>query len=119
MAFGNQRLAQRNRLEIFNLHRLGKRHHRAQLVDFAHGFIENGGDDAAVSVSRRPLIAARQAKAAPGAALGFVEIKFEVHALRIGRAAGKAAVGKGGSFDGMSARVNLFGHCDVRKNFRF
>src|SRR4051812_35942120 len=109
VALGDERLAQRNWLQIFHFHRLSEGHHRAQFVHFAHGFVQNGGDDAAMGVSRRSLIAARQAKAAPGAALGFVKIKFKMHALRIGRPTSKAAIGYS-SLDGVSARMNFLGH---------
>src|SRR5205823_6652367 len=106
VAFSDESLAQWDWLQIFDFHRLGEGHHRAQFVHLAHGLIQNRGDDSAMGVSRRSLIAARQAKAAPGAALGFVKIKFKMHALRIGRPTGKAAIGYS-RFNGLAARLNV------------
>src|SRR3954468_19876221 len=53
--FYYQTLAQGHELQIFDVHGLGDRDDGAQLVHLAHCLVEDGGDDAAVSVSGRSL----------------------------------------------------------------
>ena len=49
----SKRLAQRHRLEIPDFHGSRKRQHVAELVYLAHGFIQDGGNNAAMCVARR------------------------------------------------------------------
>src|SRR5271163_1034638 len=62
--FHSQWLLQRHRLQILHGHLGGHRHHVAQFIHFAHGFIEDGRDDAAVAVSGRSGETFAQAEAA-------------------------------------------------------
>jgi len=50
-AFGDERLTQRNRTQVFDLHFAGECDDVAKFVGFAHGFVKYGRDDAAVSVA--------------------------------------------------------------------
>ena len=63
-----------------------------KLVHFAHGLVENSGDDAAVTVSGRPGVAVVQAEAANEHFAFLIKSKFQVHAGQIVRSAGKAEV---------------------------
>src|SRR5437868_10298990 len=87
-----QTLSERDELQIFHLHRLGDGDHRAQLIDLAHGLIEDGRDDASMGMPRRPLEAQRQTKAAERASARLVEVEFQVHALRIVGPASKTVI---------------------------
>ena len=82
-SFSYQTLAQRHQLQKFHLHGLGNGDNRPQLVHLAHGLIEDGGNNASVRVSRRPLKAQRQPKAAPGSAARVIEPELHAHALGI------------------------------------
>jgi hypothetical protein len=88
----DQGFPQRNRLEILHVHRPGQSDHFAELVDFAHGLIQDRGDYAAVGMSGRPLIAARQLELADSLAGLLIDIEFQPHALGIIFAASKAVV---------------------------
>ena len=68
-----ERLSQGNRPQIFNFHGSGKRQHIAELIHFAHGFIQNGGNNAAVRMSWRPGVSARKLEMADGLARFFVQ----------------------------------------------
>ena len=56
-ALDAQRFLQRDGLQVFDGHFFGHRDHVAQLVDLAHGVVEDGGDDAAVAVAGRSGVA--------------------------------------------------------------
>src|SRR5207302_5345156 len=84
-----------------------------KLVYLAHGLIEDGGDDAAVGMTRRALIPARQLELAPGAPMRFIEEEFETHAIGIGRATGKATIHRHDELFGtVSVGARLFGHVE-------
>src|SRR5438270_7670012 len=61
--FDYQTLPQRYQLQIFHVHGFRDRDHRAELVHFAHGFVEDGGNNASMGVTGRALEAQRQTKA--------------------------------------------------------
>ena len=87
-----KRLAQRNRLEVFNLHGTGESQHVAEFIHLAHGFIQDGGDDSTMRVSRRPGEAARKFEMADSLARIFVQRELEPHTLRIVMAAAETMV---------------------------
>ena len=101
---------QGDRAHVVDLHGFGEGDDFAEFVHFAHGFIEDGGDDAAVAVSGRALVALRKLEAADG----FVvfEDELEVHAVGIVGAAAEAFVfgeDGGGIYVAISARGGA--HC--------
>ncbi len=109
--FHAQRFVERHRPQVVHLHLRSQRDHLAQLVHFAHGLIENGGDDAAMAVSRRSGVALIQAEAANEHPALLVEGKFQMHAGRIVRPAGKAFVlRQAKSADIVTAAVRFPGH---------
>jgi hypothetical protein len=64
-----------------------------QPVHLAHGFVEDGGDDASVGMGWRPNKAPLQAKAADEALAFLVEHKLQPEPGVVGRAAAEAIVG--------------------------
>ncbi len=62
--FHAQGFIERHGLQVVHRHLRSQSDDLTQFVHFAHGLIENGGDDAAMAVSRRPGIALVQAEAA-------------------------------------------------------
>jgi hypothetical protein len=87
-----ERLAQRHRPKIFDFHGARERQHVTELVYLSHGFIQDGGDNAAMRVARRSRIFSRQLEVANGLARFFVQREFQPHALGIVVAAAKAMV---------------------------
>jgi hypothetical protein len=87
-----ERLSQRHGLEILDFHGSGERQHVAKLVHLAHGFIQDRGDNAAVSIAGRPGVFARQLEVADGLTGFFVQRELQAHTLRIIVAAAKAMV---------------------------
>ena len=85
-------MAQRNRLEILDFHGTGEGQHVAKFIHFAHGFVQDGGDNAAVGVSGRTGIFARQLEVANGLARFFVQRELQPHALGIVMPAAKTMV---------------------------
>jgi len=63
-----------------------------ELVDLAHGIVEDAGDDAAVTVAGRSGVALAETEAADEGLAGFVEDEFEAHAVGIVLAADEAVV---------------------------
>jgi hypothetical protein len=63
-----------------------------KLVYFAHGVVEDAGDDATVGVAGRSGVALAQAKLADEGLALFVEDEFEAHAIGIVHAADEAVV---------------------------
>ncbi len=76
--------------EVFNLQLRSCGADSAQFVQFAHGVVEDGGDDAAVAVSGRASVAFAEAK--PGHETLLFLGEFQVHALGIVVSAGEAEV---------------------------
>ena len=107
-----KRLAQRHRLEIPDFHGSCERQHVAKLVYLAHGFIQDGGDNAPMRVARRPGIFARQLEMANGLPGFSVQREFQPHALGIVMPAGKAVVlaRLGRTLDSVSVRDFALGH---------
>jgi len=92
VAYHGQSLSQRNWLNVFHVHLLGERQHVAEFVYFAHGFIKDGGNDSAMSMARRPLVAARQLELAECAPRVSIDEKLEPHAVRIVASAAEAVI---------------------------
>src|ERR1017187_2925192 len=90
--FHAQRLFQRHRLQVVYGHLGSHRHHMTQFVHLAHGFVEDGRDNAAVAVSRRSGVAPAQVEAADETIAVFVVGEAQPHAIGVVLAAGEAAV---------------------------
>ena len=63
-----------------------------ELVHFAHGVVEDAGDDSAVAVAGRSGVALAQAEAADEGLSVFVEDELEAHAAGIVHATDEAVV---------------------------
>jgi len=63
-----------------------------KLVYFAHGVVEDAGDDAAVGVAGRSGVALAQAKAADEGLAWLVEDEFQAHAFFVVGAADETVV---------------------------
>ena len=63
-----------------------------ELVHFAHGVVEDAGDNAAVAVAGRSSVALAESEAADEGLAGFVENEFQAHAFGIVHAADEAVV---------------------------
>jgi hypothetical protein len=63
-----------------------------EFVDFAHGVVEDAGDDAAVAVAGRSSVAAAEAELADEGLAGFVEDELQAHAFFVVLAADEAVV---------------------------
>src|SRR6266851_1883756 len=87
-----QHMVQRDRPLVFDVHGFRQRQHVAQLVDLAHGFIQDGCDNAAMRMPRRPLITRAQIEFADSLMRIHVKVKLKLHAVSIIFAAGKAHV---------------------------
>ena len=97
--------------KVIDAHVAGHGEEAEGTVELAHGFVEQGGDDAAVDVAGRPLVELGELDGGGGGDLVFagwwwgVDGEAEMEALRIG---GAAAEAMGGEFvDGEV--VELFG----------
>ncbi len=91
-ALDAQRFVQRDGLEIFDGHLLGEGDDVVELVDLAHGIVEDAGDDAAVAVAGRSGVALAETEVADEGLAGFVVDEFQAHAVGIVLAADKAVV---------------------------
>jgi hypothetical protein len=91
-ALDTQRLVQRDWLEVFDGHFAGKCDDVMQLVDLAHGIVEDAGDDTAVGVAGRSGVTLAEAEAADEGLAFFVEGELEAHAAGIVHAADEAAI---------------------------
>jgi hypothetical protein len=90
--FDVERLFQGNRLQILDGDFGGQGDDVAQFIYFAHGFVEDGGDDATVAVSGRSGVALGEAKFADKTAPLSVVGETQAHAVGIAGAASEAAV---------------------------
>ncbi len=91
-AFYAQGLVQRDRLEIFDGHFSREGDYVVELVHFAHGVVEDAGDDAAVAVARGSGVALAEAEAADEGLAGFVQDEFQAHAFFVVLATDEAVV---------------------------
>ncbi len=91
-AFDAQRFVQWDGLKVFDGHLFGERDDVTQFVDFAHGVVEDAGDDASMAVARRSGVTLAEAEAADEDLAGFVERELEAHAVGIVGAADEAVV---------------------------
>ena len=80
-----------------------------ELVHFAHGVVQDGGDDAAVAVAGRASVAFAETEFADEGLAGLVEREFQAHAVGIVLAAGEAVVLLHFHVAGVVA-LELFGH---------
>jgi hypothetical protein len=114
--FGDERLTERNRAQIFDLHFASECDDVAELVGLAHGFVEDRRDNASVSVAGRSYVAFGQLETGHEAAMGFVELEVEMHAVGIIWAATEAMIARNLDVacvvSGGLVRVIAFGqHC--------
>lgn len=90
--FNPQILMQRHGFQIINFHARGGGDQIMHLVQFAHGIVENGGDNAPVAMSRGTGVLFTQAEATDEAGARVIEGESKVHAVRVIFTAGKAPV---------------------------
>ena len=96
---------------IFDGHARGGGNDVAQLAQFAHGIIKNGGNDSTVAVARRSGVALAQTKMRDKMIAIPIQRKLQMHALRVVLATGKAQVLLHGMRpSAVSAGGRLFGH---------
>src|SRR3974390_180961 len=98
-ALRHQLRRERNRTDVVDLHGSGDGDDTAQLADFAHGLVEDGGDDASVRVHRRPLEALRQNKLTHEPFVIFVEMEFKMETAFVGGAASETIIAVNVLFD--------------------
>jgi len=91
-ALDAERFVQRDGLEVFDRHLAGESDDVMELVDLAHGVVEDAGDDAAVAMAGRSGVALAEAEAADEGLAFFVEDELEAHAVRVVHAADEAVV---------------------------
>ena len=91
-AFDSERFVQRDGLEIFDGHFTGEGDDMMQLVDLAHGVVEDAGDDAAVAVAGWSGVATAQTEFADEGLTLFVKDELEAHTVGIVHAADEAVV---------------------------
>jgi hypothetical protein len=91
-AFDAEGLVQRDGLEVFDRHLSCEGDDVVEFIYFAHGVVENAGDDAAVAVAGRSGVAVGEAEAADESLAGFVEDEFQAHAAGVVLAADEAVV---------------------------
>src|SRR6266566_9034439 len=88
--FDAQRLVKRHGLQVLDGHFRSHRNNLAEFAEFAHGIVEDGGDDAAVAITGRAGIAFAQPKAAHET-LSFLS-ELQAHAFWIVLSASEAKV---------------------------
>lgn len=108
--FNFQSFIQRHGPAIFDGHARCGSDDIAQLAQFAHGIVKDGRDDATVAVTRRSGVAFSKSKVRNKMIPLSIQRKFQMHAVRIILATGKAqvflhgmrlsTVSAGGSFSG-------------------
>ncbi len=87
-----QRRVERDGLEVFDGHFFRQCNDVVELVHFAHGVVEDGGDDAAVTVAGRSGVTLAEPEFADEGLAVLVEGEFQAHAGWVVLAAGKAVV---------------------------
>ncbi len=92
-AFDDNFLIDRDGLAIGDGHFRGDGALAGEFGEFAHGFIEDDGDDATVGKSSAATIVQAQDETAAGAAIVEIEFERKLHARGIGGAAAETAVG--------------------------
>lgn len=92
VGFDTQWFMKRHRFEIVHRDLRSQRDDVAQAVHFAHGVVEDGGDDAAVTVAGRADVAVVQAKLANVSGFVFVDGELQLHAIGIVFSAGKTEI---------------------------
>ena len=100
----------RSGAEVVDLHVPGHGEYVERAVEFAHGFVEQCGDDAAVDVAGRALVHAIELEVGCRGGVGRVDGvggEGEVEALGIGGAAAEAVAGA--LVDGGAAREGVRG----------
>ena len=89
-AFHAQGFVERDGLDVLDGYLFGEGDDVTQLVDLAHGVVEDGGDDAAMAVSGRAGVTSAESEFADEAVSFLGE--FQAHALGIVGTAGEAEV---------------------------
>ena len=91
-AFDAQGFVQRDGLEVFDGHLSGEGDDVMEFVYFAHGVVEDAGDDASVAVAGRSSVAGAEAETADEGLALFVENELQPHAFAVVLAADEAVV---------------------------
>jgi hypothetical protein len=91
-AFHAQRFVQGDGFQIFDRHLSRERYYVTELVYFAHGVVEDAGDDATVAVAGRAGVAVGEAEVADEGLALLVEDEFQAHAFFVVLAADEAIV---------------------------
>jgi len=118
-AFDAERLVQRDGLEIFDGHFTSEGDDMMQLVDLAHGVVEDAGDDAAVAVAGWSGVTAAEAEFADEGLALFVQDELEAHAAGIVHAADEAVVLLHLHVSGVVALGLRFGHGGILQGIGF
>jgi len=87
-----EKTVQRNWAQVLDGHARGGCRGVEEAVHLGHGFVEDGGDHAAMAVSGRAGVAFAQAKAADELFAGGVESEFQAHARWVIASAAEAEV---------------------------
>jgi len=102
-AFHKNRLIDGHGLFVLDVHLGGDGTFISQAREFTHGFVEDHGDDAAMSETTAARVILAKDEGTTGAASIEIELKSELHACSICRATTKAMVGGLGiEFDDVS-----------------
>lgn len=89
-----QLYAERDRLKVVHRHVTRQSHDSFLAVHLAHGFIQDGGDDASVYVAGRPFETARHAEVARHTAV-CIFAEAQAQSVPVGRGTAEAIVGEG------------------------
>lgn len=118
VAFDAQRFVQRDGLEVFDGHFTGEGDDMMQLVDLAHGVVEDAGDDTAVAVPGWSGVTVAQAEFAYEGLALFIKDELEAHAVGIVHAADEAIVFLHFHVAGVVALGLRFGHGRILQGWR-
>src|SRR5580700_7941314 len=89
---GDQRFVQWNRLQVGHVHGAGEADSIVQFVELTHGFVEDGGDDAAVRVLRRSDKLPFETELTDEALTIFIEYKLQPQPVLVLGTAAKTLV---------------------------
>ncbi len=87
-----KRFVKRDGLEIFDGHLFRQRNDVVQFIYFAHGVVEDRGNNAAVAMAGRPGVALAQFETADKCLALVVQGEFQAHAVGIILSAGEAVI---------------------------
>jgi hypothetical protein len=90
--FDTQRGLKRYRLQVIDADFRGHGSDPAELIQFAHGVVEDGGDDSTVTISRWTGVAPSQPEAADKSPAALIEPEPEPHPLPVILSTGKTVI---------------------------